>query len=123
MPYHAFGPDKGMQVRTFSWNHNWLMSNFICPDIIGLMSQYNSFPWDGGNYKMNDDGTTTKILPDNRNCEEIAYEIVNVKVMEEMEVDDFYKGVVNKLKMNQSSGHRYNFMVESPVPGSYFGSI
>lgn len=107
---------------TFSFNHNWLQANFICPDIIGLMSQYYSFPWNGGNFKMNDDGTTTKTLPDERNCEDIAYEIANVKVMEEMKIDDFYKKVENKLKMNQSTGHRYNFMVESPVPGSYFGS-
>ena len=107
---------------TFSFNHNWLQANFICPDIIGLMSQSYSFPWNGGNFKMNDDGSTSRTEPDSRSPEIIATEISACDLKEESTLDEFYNSVEHKLKMNQNSGHRYNFMVESPIPGSYFGS-
>lgn len=109
-------------VITFSFNHNWLQANFICPDIIGLMAQSYSFPWTGGGIKMNDDGTTSRTEADPRSEEELAEEIVNTEVMEDERLDPFYNYVEQELKLNKTTGHRYNFMVESPVPGSYFGS-
>ncbi|MEZ4910411.1 MAG: hypothetical protein R2774_06085 [Saprospiraceae bacterium] len=107
---------------TFSFNHNWLQANFICPDIIGLMSQFYTYPWNGGNFKMNNDGTTSRTEPDSRDVELIAREIANCELKDENKIDGFYHKVETHLKMNQESGHRYNFMVESPIPGSYFGT-
>jgi len=107
---------------TFSFNHNWLQANFICPDIIGLMSQTYSYPWNGGNFTMSKDGTPSKTEPDTREEEIIAQEILAIQIEEETKIDEFYHQVQDELKMNKSNGHRYNFMVESPIPGSYFGS-
>ncbi|MDF1698088.1 MAG: hypothetical protein P1U56_19730 [Saprospiraceae bacterium] len=110
------------QNITFSFNHNWLQTNYICPDIIGLMSQSYTYPWNGGNFKMNEDGTTSRTEPDQREDELIADEIAATELKGKVTIDAFYDSVKNDLKMNQIQGHRYNFMIESPVPGSYFGS-
>ncbi len=107
---------------TFSFNHNWLQANIICPDIIGLMSQSYTFPWNGGNFKMNENGITTRTEADDRSPEIIAKEISDCEIKDITPIDKFYNKIINKLKMNQNYGHRYNFMIESPVPGSYFGS-
>ncbi len=107
---------------TFAFNQNWLQANFICPDIIGLMSQMYGYPWNGGNLKMNEDGTTSKTEPDTRADIVIAEELIATKIDEPTELDPFYKEVHKYLKMNQATGHRCNFMIESPVPGAYFGS-
>lgn len=107
---------------TFSFNHNWLQANFICPDVIGLMSQSYTYPWNGGNFKMNDDGTTSRTEPDSRHEEIIASEIATCEIKDEIMIDGFYSKFENGLKINQENGHRYNFMVESPIPGSYFGT-
>ena len=107
---------------TFAFNQNWLKANFICPDIIGLMSQMYGYPWSGGNIKMNEDGTSSRTEADTRSAEVIAEEIAATEVKAPVELDTFYRDVHKYLKMNQSAGHRYNFMIESPVPGAYFGS-
>lgn len=107
---------------TFAYNHYWLKPNFICPDIIGLMSQSYTFPWNGGGIKLNDDGTPGRTEADNREELSIAEEISTVEITEIVEVDPFYFSHYDSLQMNQTEGHRYNFMVESPIPGSYFGS-
>ncbi|MBL7829295.1 MAG: hypothetical protein JNJ57_21850 [Saprospiraceae bacterium] len=107
---------------TFSFNQNWLQPNYICPDIIGLMSQSYSYPWNGGNYKVKEGGEPIRTEPDLRDADAIAAEIANSELKEVDNIDEFYQRVSNDLKMNQARGHRYNFMVESPVPGVYFGN-
>ncbi len=107
---------------TFAYNLHWLGAHIICPDIIGLLSQTFEYPWNGGNYRMNEDGTSSKTEPDMRDEKLIAEDIIKAKVEEKVEIDPFYNLVKDHLKMNAKSGHRYNFMVESPIPGSYFGS-
>lgn len=106
---------------TFAFNHNWLRAEFIAPDIIGLMSQSYYYQWNGGNFKVNDDGSTSRTEPDQRNEKEIVTDIANAKINAKASIDEFYLKVWDNLKMNQTAGDRYNFMLESPVPGSYFG--
>ncbi len=107
---------------TFSYNLNWLQANFICPDIIAMLSQYNNYPWNGGNITMNEDGTQGRSQADLRSPEEIASDIANTETDRKYSFDPFYTTHMDHLKLNQTEGHRYNFMLESPVPGSYFGA-
>ncbi|MEO1626698.1 MAG: hypothetical protein AAFV25_16205 [Bacteroidota bacterium] len=105
----------------FSFCQNWLESTYICPDIVGLMAQTYVFPWGEGNFKFNEDGSSSRQGADEREALAIAREIAQQEVEKEGSIDPFYNWVSDHLKMNQNSGHRYNFMTESPVPGSYFG--
>lgn len=111
----------------FSANHNWLDSSVVSPDIIGFMTQTYSFPWSGGGMRVidMDSRNIERIPPDNRSAEEIATDIFNIQQQQEdlskhlefyAERKDFLKGVGK-----QTNKNRYNFMIESPVPGSYFG--
>jgi hypothetical protein len=112
----------------FAANHNWLSAAPVAPDIIGLMSQYYSFPWDGEGLRVtnSEDGKVESIPPDDRMAEEIAMEIFNIGNGGEglgrhldfyLEHRDHIKGI-GKL----AGKRRHNFVIESPVPGSYFGS-
>ncbi|MFX1703473.1 hypothetical protein PV783_05940 [Chitinophaga sp. CC14] len=110
----------------FSANHSWLDNTMVNPDIIGFMTQTYSFPWSGGGMRITDveSGKIEKIAPDDRSTEEIAMAIFNIR----QEPDDinehleFYLEHKEYLKGigNSSGDKRYNFMIESPVPGSYF---
>jgi tetratricopeptide (TPR) repeat protein len=111
----------------FSANHNWLDSSIVSPDIIGFMTQTYSFPWTGGGMRIVDmeSRNIERIPPDNRSAEEIATDIFNIEQeSEDINIHlEFYSKRKEYLKGigNQSSNQRYNFMIESPVPGSYFG--
>lgn len=116
---------KGQIV--FSLNHSWLDSSTISPDIIGFMTQTYSFPWSGDGMRIVDieSKNIEKIPEDNRTTEEIATDIFSLNQNAEVisnhltfyeEHKDFLKGIGKKTNNN-----RYNFMIESPVPGSYFG--
>ena len=111
----------------FSANHNWLDSSVISPDIIGFMTQTYSFPWSGGGMRVIDmeSRNIEKIPSDNRSTEEIAKDIFNIQQQQQdisthlefySERKDYLKGIGK-----QTNNSRYNFMIESPVPGSYFG--
>lgn len=113
----------------FALNHYWLDSAQISPDICGFMTQTYSFPWDGGGIRIvdmeSDERKTEKIPPDTRQESVIAEEISKLDV-ERPYVDEnlsfylkhkeFLKGI--GIKVNDD---RYNFMIESPIVGSYFG--
>ena len=111
----------------FALNHDWLDSAYLSPDIIGFMSQTYSFPWDGGGIRFVDveKGLTEKIEADNREANEIANEIFGLKHTGDIDEKklEFYKKHKEYLKAigNKTNNVRYNFMIESPVPGSYFG--
>lgn len=112
----------------FALNQCWLQSSAISPDIIGFMSQYYYYPWNGGGLRVVDaeKGTTEKTLPDERSEEEIAKDIFSIKPSE-IKIDEnnlnFYLQHKEYLKATGSkvNKNRFNFMIESPVPGSYFG--
>lgn len=110
----------------FALNHNWLESAHVTPDIIGFMSQTYAFPWDGGGIKITDaeKGLTERTDPDNREANEIAIEIFGLEDTEDIDgkMLFFYKKHKEYLKAigPKSDRLRYNFMIESPVPGSYF---
>ncbi|RCU43969.1 tetratricopeptide repeat protein [Chryseobacterium lacus] len=106
---------------------NWLCSSYICPDIIGCMAQSCEFPWNVAGIQMIDTEMHT-FAPRNENHlspEEVAVNICNA-VSENIVTSglDFYAGRKEFLKgIGRYSGeHRYNFMTESPVPGSWFNS-
>ena len=110
----------------FSLNHNWLDASVICPDIIGFMSQSCNFPWNGNCMRIIDIETRNieRIPLDNREPNEIANDI--------FEIQQYSKDITNHLDFyllrkdflkgigKQTNDKRYNFMIESPVPGSYF---
>ena len=111
---------------TFALNHSWLSSASITPDIAGFMTQTYSFPWDGGGYRINPEtNETEQTPPDNRDAEIIAKEIAELPISEDLNYDRlaFYLNYTDHLKGTgaKSTARRYNFMIESPVPGSYFG--
>lgn len=111
---------------TFALNHNWLTQSFISPDIVGFMTQMYSFPWEGGGLKVNPDTDKMEQMPaDERPPVEIAQEIHLLPKSETYDASrlDFYVKHIPLLKGsgNQTSPKRWNFMIESPVPGSYFG--
>lgn len=116
---------KGQIV--FALNHNWLQSAMVSPDIIGFMTQSYYFPWDGNGFKMVDAeaGKFEKTEPDNRTDNEIADDIANIRVENSDNSDllSFYRERREYLKGigSKTNNQRYNFMVESPVPGAYFG--
>ncbi len=112
----------------FSFNHDWLNNAHYSPDICGLMSQYYTFPWEGGHYKVVDEeaGTTEQTEPDTRPEEEIAQEIAVVELKEEeIKASDYSLYIEHKEHLkgvgSQANKMRYNFVTESPVPGSFFG--
>lgn len=111
----------------FALNHAWLEAASIAPDIIGLMSQSYSFPWEGGGLRIIDleQGGTERTEPDERSPQEIAADIFEEKVEQALDQErlDFYLSHREYLKAMGSkvNNHRFNFMIESPVPGSYFG--
>ncbi|ANE52111.1 tetratricopeptide repeat protein [Flavisolibacter tropicus] len=111
----------------FAANHNWLASTMISPDIIGFMTQSYSFPWNGGGMRVTDteSGAVESIPPDDRSEEEIATDIFNIEPSSDNSNEhlEFYLAHKDYLKgIGTLSGNkRYNLMIESPVPGSYFG--
>ncbi len=110
----------------FSLNHDWLKPSWISPDIAGFMTQYYYFPWNGGGIRVIDQekGLTEKTEPDKRSEPEIATDIFNKKVELQINPDhiDFYTKNKDYLKLRGSkvTNQRFNFMMESPVGGSYF---
>jgi tetratricopeptide (TPR) repeat protein len=110
----------------FAANHSWLDNDMVSPDIIGFMTQSYSFPWKGGGLKMPEieGGEIERTPEDNRAADEIAEDIFKMPANEENTEDhsDFYLKHKDHLKgIGSSSGSwRYNFTIESPVPGSYF---
>jgi len=111
----------------FSLNHSWLDSSIVSPDIIGFMTQTYTFPWTGGGMRVIDmeSRNIERIPPDDRSAEEIATDIFNIRQPQE-DINkhlEFYAERKNYLKGigKQTNNKRYNFMIESPVPGSYFG--
>jgi hypothetical protein len=90
------------------------------------MSQYFSFPWDEGiRVKDGGEGETEIIPKDERDEELIAQEIFDNKASLEDTQDEnlnFYLNHKSYLKALgcKSNKYRYNFMIESPLPGSHF---
>ena len=117
---------KNGQV-VFALNHSWLTASRICPDISGLMSQAYFFPWDGGGIRIVDaeKGLSERTEPDHRPAEEIAQSIFEEEVKVEIDQDslNFYLQHQQYLKAGGSkvNDDRFNFMIESPIHGSYFG--
>jgi len=96
---------------TFALNHNWLEPSMISPDVIGFMSQSYSFPWQ-------------ELTDDEHQAEDIANEISNTETEPEDNSNNlqFYTTHKDHLKgIGKLAGdNRNNFVIESPVTGSYF---
>jgi len=102
---------------TFAFNHNWMRSSFICPDVIGVMTQKYSFPWE----QPTEDASANEAKPEEINIDSIVKEILaataTLQVNEEQK--EFYlnrKELLNGINLKESA-IRNNFMVESPVKG------
>ncbi|NVK66730.1 MAG: tetratricopeptide repeat protein [Flavobacteriales bacterium] len=116
----------GSGQLTFALNHNWLYPASFSPDIVGFMSQTYSFPWDGGGIKINPEtNETERTVPDEREPAKIAEEIHALPKSADYDDArlDFYIKHKELLKSigNKANDTRFNFMIESPVPGAYFG--
>jgi len=120
----------------FALDHDWLNPAKITPDIIGLMSQRYHFPWAGGGLQVvsregggfqlvpGEGGGFQLTVPDQRPAEDLASEIFALQVPETdiQALLDFYAKRKPYLKGIGTSGRnlRYEFSIESPVPGSFF---
>ncbi len=109
----------------FAMNHNWLEQGPNTPDIIGMMSQYCTWPW--SKERLVIDPVTnerTDAVEDIREPEEIAAEFSNEINDFEAEFADtveFYKRNSAYLKGGRLGGSkRWRFITDSPVPGSFF---
>ncbi|HJT73604.1 MAG TPA: hypothetical protein VJ720_06290, partial [Chitinophaga sp.] len=106
-------------------NHSWLGSAMITPDIIGFMSQSYWYPWGEGQMRINETTQEVEHTPaDNRTPAVIANDIYHAQP-EEKDLSaqmDFYRKHAHALKGigEHATLRRYNFLTESPVPGSYF---
>lgn len=72
-----------------------------------------------------ENGTIERMPPDDRSAEEIASDIFNIR-LEPADVNghlEFYSAHKDYLKGigSRCGKRRYNFMIERPVPGAYFG--
>lgn len=125
-PHGELATIKNGQIL-FALNHDWLESSFITPEIIGFMSQSYYYPWSGDGFTVNPETQKMDRKPeDTRDVETIADEIYHLEPSEEKDHEalfDFYRERKDWLKGigSRSNNHRYHFMVETPVPGSYFG--
>ena len=123
--YSALSRIQNGQI-VFALNHYWLRPTKITPDIIGLMAQQYQFPWDGGGVSIRggESGHIEVSSRDDRPAEEIASEIFHtrVPVADIKEHLDFYAERRQYLKgIGESAGTtRYEFSIESAVPGSFF---
>ncbi|PSK95323.1 tetratricopeptide repeat protein [Taibaiella chishuiensis] len=124
LSYEAFSTIRNNQV-TFALNHNWLAPSGVTPDIIGFMTQSYSFPWEAG-FRISEtrEGEVEKTAADQRPAEVIAAgifamepELLGASPNLEFYLahKDYLKGIGTKTNDN-----RYNFTIESPVPGSFF---
>lgn len=108
----------------FSFNLNWLEPSRYVPDIAGILTQFNSFEWEGGGIKVLEDGTSEKTEPDNRTIEEITRDLVNTEFKLEDDFDNilkFYKNNEKYLKGGEEDNlKRSSFAVDSPIPGAFF---
>lgn len=113
---------------TFALNHDWLSPSWICPDAIGFMSQTCIFPWQGGQFKMGESpgNAPEQTPPDHRPADLIAAEIASASfdLAEAKSYLPFYLERKDRLKGigNIAGAERQNFMIESPVPGAFFGN-
>lgn len=113
----------------FAFETNWLERHRYSPDITGVMAQHYTFPWAAGNLRVNPDTQQVERSPADMRAEKtIAEEIVALKPENQpadafAELLTFYSNVSEHLKGigEQARTHRYVFIVDSPVPGSYFG--
>ncbi len=114
---------KGQTV--FAFNHNWLKAGTSTADVIGLMSQYCTWPW--SKERLVIDPKTKQRMEaeeDTRSVEEIAFEFGNQLNDFEPEFAgqlEFYKRNAVYLKGSRLGGNkRWRFITDSPVPGNYF---
>ena|GEM_PF-571050 len=124
--YNDLSEIKNGQV-VFALNHNWTRPTKITPDIIGQMAQQYRFPWDGGGMQFWADNDQEKVKvevtpADNRSAEEIASEIFETQFLpvDMQDLLDFYAEKKPYLKgIGERSGStRFEFNIESPVPGT-----
>ena len=114
---------RGQLVFTF--NHNWLEPGPNTADVIGLMSQYCTFPWSADRIVMDPrTNQRTEASEDRREPEEIAFEFGNQLSELGAEFDQllqFYKDHLVYMKGGRLGGNkRWRFITDSPVPGNYF---
>ncbi len=124
LPYEASSTIYDNQV-TFALNHNWLAPSPVTPDIIGFMTQSYSFPW-GAGYRVSEtnEGGLETLPADERSPEIIATDIFECALTADATYPhlDFYLARKDYLKGigARTNNNRYNFTIESPVPGSFF---
>lgn len=114
---------KGQTV--FAFNHNWLAHGPQTPDLLGIMSQYCSFPWSAERIVIDPETKESKRAEEDlRPVEDIALEFSSERDVLSPEFAallDFYKGQSDYLKGGRLGGSkRWRFITDSPVPGSYF---
>lgn len=108
----------------FAFYLGWMQAAFISPDLVGLLAQSYTFPWQGG-IQVTDPEGSVEILPaDERPAAAIAADIAGIADVARPEPGafDFYLAHKSWLKAigSEANRQRFHFMLESPVPGAYF---
>lgn len=114
---------KGQTV--FAFNLNWLEKGPSTPDVVGMMSQYCTFPWSKDRLVVDpESGSRVEAPDDSRDAAEIAEEFGQQRDDVGADFDEtlnFYKQNLLYLKGGRLGGSkRWRFITDSPVPGSYF---
>lgn len=104
------------QQLVFAFNHNWMRSTYICPDVIGLMSQRYTFPWE-----QPQSDVLAKNIEQAIDVDSVVSQILasasTLTINKEQK--NFYlerKKLLNGFGSKEGA-IRHNFMVESPVKG------
>lgn len=109
---------------TFALNLNWLRDGGFTADVVGLMSQHCSLPWNGGLGALDPEtGRLSSPAPDERDPAEIAADLAAA----EPEADPdfarhlaFYGAHRDLLTAGRPGARRLPFRRDSPVPGNHF---
>ncbi|RTQ48869.1 hypothetical protein EJV47_14830 [Hymenobacter gummosus] len=110
----------------FALNHHWLQPARFSPDVIGLMSQLGGLPWDGSGMRLveaeGEEPRVEHIPADERPAADIGRELAEAAPADVSFDLEFYRRHRAYLKGfgTDAGPHRFHFMTESPVPGSYF---
>jgi hypothetical protein len=108
----------------FSLNHNWTKEAGITPDVIGVLSQMCSMPWDSSLRFNPDTKLPETIPPDDREPSQIVEDLLKIETTPHDYFDNliqFYIENKELWKPNYTKNpQRINFLTDSPIAGSRF---
>jgi len=111
----------------FALNHDWLAGSHMVPDIVGMMTQSFYWPWSPEDGRKVEYKIPNENEPDEPQAPRDIPTIVQAILETEPENKELDMSLYLTHKAYLQAGgtyrseYRYNFMIESPVVGSFFG--